>query len=121
MGHILSSKSEEKDEKDVVDNVRKIGGAKKREIDEEIRKVVEESRDLVIAYAKKKEVEFKVKKFEGIECVTQTVAGINYFLKICVDDGAFIHVFLWKKLDQSFHVLEVEFEKTLSDLLVFGG
>ncbi|XP_066455401.1 cystatin-A-like [Eleutherodactylus coqui] len=40
----------------------------------------------------------KYTKFEATEYKTQMVAGTNYFVKICVDGGEYIHIRMYKTL-----------------------
>merc|ERR1712129_388838 len=116
---IINSKMESNDEQKE-SKVKKLGGARDRIIDDEIKHIILKSRQLVLAHAKKQGIDLKVDCYEGIACKTQTVAGINYFIKICVAEKKYIHVVVWRKLDQSMEVLEVIDGQTLSDPLVFG-
>ncbi|KAG9464379.1 hypothetical protein GDO78_020034 [Eleutherodactylus coqui] len=58
--------------------------------------------EAVRAPAVKAEVEEKhgkkYTKFEATEYKTQMVAGTNYFVKICVDGGEYIHIRMYKTL-----------------------
>lgn len=97
-----------------------VGGAKDKEIDDEVRKIANDSKNLVIEYIKKNNKDIKLNKYDVAKCKTQVVAGINYFLKICVDDNKYIHVFVWRKLDKTIELLSVDFDKNESDPLIMN-
>eukprot|EP00485_Elphidium_margaritaceum_P012913 CAMPEP_0202706326 /NCGR_PEP_ID=MMETSP1385-20130828/18757_1 /ASSEMBLY_ACC=CAM_ASM_000861 /TAXON_ID=933848 /ORGANISM="Elphidium margaritaceum" /LENGTH=789 /DNA_ID=CAMNT_0049364767 /DNA_START=36 /DNA_END=2402 /DNA_ORIENTATION=- len=100
-----------------------VGGAKEiaLEENEELRRVVEESKNLVLQHAKKQSQKVTFGTYKVVQCKTQTVAGINYLLKIRVDDAQHIHVFVWRKLDRSLELLGVDWNKSESDALVFSS
>merc|ERR1712013_372870 len=108
---------EEKKEEKKVKNV--YGGSKVRKVDDEVRAVLAEAKALVIAHAKTKQKALKGDVFEAVSCRTQTVAGLNFFVKVKVGDGLFIHVFVWRKLDRTLELLKVEFGCSEEDELVF--
>jgi len=120
--NIINSTTQRNEEhKEQEFEIKKLGGARDRKIDAEIEGIIQKSKALVIEYAKQQNKELKMAKYEGIECKTQTVAGINYFFKICVNENEYIHVVLWRKLDQTMQILDVAFDQKVSDPLVFGG
>jgi len=88
-------------------------------LNDEIKEITNNSKNLVIEYAKRNNKNMKMIKYEAVKCKTQTVAGINYFIKICINDNQYIHVFIWRKLDKSVELLKVDFDKTESDPLIF--
>jgi len=55
--------------------------------------------------------------FAVTEYATQVVAGTNYFLKIDVGGGHFIHARVFKDLSQHYSVHSVQTNKTASDHL----
>ena len=47
------------------------------------------------------------------------MAGVNYFAKINIGNDKYIHVRIWKKLDQTSHVTKVLTDKTKDDELTY--
>eukprot|EP01084_Bolivina_argentea_P109354 195469_1 len=111
-GHIMVAVEEEKQ----VEAVTTYGGAKEKEIDDQIEAIVTQSKPLVMEYTKQGK---EWKTYDAIQCKTQCVAGIHYLLKVRINDGQCIHVFIWRKLDESIQLLGVDLNKTEEDLLVF--
>lgn len=48
-----------------------------------------------------------------IEYATQVVAGINYFIKVYIGDGSFIHIRVHRDLKGNLSLHSVETDKTL--------
>ncbi|XP_075053543.1 cystatin-A-like [Mixophyes fleayi] len=70
----------------------------------------------------KKQVEEKTgrsfSKFEAVEYKTQTVAGTNYFIKVCVGSEQYIHLRVYQPLpsaDQEMSLTDVQLDKTKED------
>eukprot|EP00484_Ammonia_sp_Unknown_P028600 CAMPEP_0197037724 /NCGR_PEP_ID=MMETSP1384-20130603/14858_1 /TAXON_ID=29189 /ORGANISM="Ammonia sp." /LENGTH=807 /DNA_ID=CAMNT_0042468071 /DNA_START=23 /DNA_END=2446 /DNA_ORIENTATION=- len=103
----------------------KAGGAQTKSVDDEdVKEIVTQSKELVVEHAKKNNVKLPLdamSKYEAVECKTQTVAGINYFLKVRISEKQeqYIHVFVWRKLDKSLELLGVEYNQSKSDALVY--
>ena len=124
---IINEQQEEEEKKESDNNNNNnnnnstfIGGAKNREIDDEIKQITNDTKNLVIEYASKNNKNIKFNKYDVIECKTQIVAGINIFLKICINNDNYIHVFIWKKFDKTMEILNVDFDKKKSDPLQFN-
>jgi len=120
ISNIQIEQKEQKESNNNGNNSTFVGGAKDKEIDDEVRKITNETKNLVIEYIKKNNKDIKLNKYDIIKCKTQTVAGINYFLKIAIDDNKYIHVFIWRKLDKTMELLTVDFDKNESDLLTMN-
>eukprot|EP00483_Globobulimina_turgida_P000606 UN00606 len=122
---IVEPDCEERKEEMMVRNANTfVGGAKEKEIDDGIKEIIGESKKLVVEYMKKNGINGGVDvgdKYEIIQCKTQMVAGVVYFLKICIAEDKYIHVFVWKKLDESLEILNVEINKIKADALVFNN
>jgi len=114
------NQQEEKKENNDNNKSTFVGGAKNREIDDEIKQIANDSKELVIQYASKNNKNIKFDKYEVIECRTQVVAGLNVFLKICVNNDEYIHVIVWRKFDKTIEILNVDFNKLKSDPLQFN-
>ena len=100
------------------------GGTKKIKIDEyiinlcnNIKNEVEEKLNI------NKENSYKI--FEPIEALTQVVAGVNYFIKVKINDNidnnenGYIHLRILRKLDQTICLTKVLIDKSENDPLTY--
>eukprot|EP01117_Protostelium_nocturnum_P003331 TRINITY_DN142_c0_g1_i2.p1 TRINITY_DN142_c0_g1~~TRINITY_DN142_c0_g1_i2.p1 ORF type:complete len:133 (+),score=40.74 TRINITY_DN142_c0_g1_i2:84-482(+) len=76
-----------------------------------------------VAQANKAAVEAKTGKtyntFEVESYATQVVAGTNFFLKVKVDNGEYVHVRVYRDLSQAHSVHSVQEGKSSSDALAY--
>ena len=54
-------------------------------------------------------------------CIYQVVAGVNWFMKIRTAKSAFIHVKVWGKLDRSYELTAIQYDRAEDDPLDFFG
>ena len=66
-----------------------------------------------------KEIKNKINKFEVHSYKTQVVAGINYFIKIELDNKIFIHLKIYKTLDNHFSLTNYIHPKNENDLIKY--
>ncbi|CAH6792308.1 cystatin-A [Phodopus roborovskii] len=82
---------------------------------------VQEVADQVRAQLEEKTNE-KYEKFEAVEYKTQVVAGVNYFIKVDVGNGQYVHLKIFKGLPGQNEDLELtayQTNKTKDDELTY--
>ncbi|KAL6044625.1 Cystatin-A [Balamuthia mandrillaris] len=76
-----------------------------------------------VALSVKSEIESKAGKtfstFEPKEYSTQVVAGINYFFKIDVGNGEFVHARVYKDLSQNVSLHSIKTSLSATDSLAY--
>ena len=88
------------------------GGTKKREINDHIENICKRVK---IEVEKKGNVEFA--EFTPVEAMSQVVAGIMYFINVKVDVKKYVHIKVWQKVDLTYELANVLFDKTEQDKL----
>ncbi|XP_031220542.1 cystatin-A-like [Mastomys coucha] len=61
----------------------------------------------------------KYEKYEADQYKTQVVAGVNYFIKINLGDGSFIHIKVYKDLSGNLKLTGYQTKKTKDDELTY--
>eukprot|EP01084_Bolivina_argentea_P286455 491379_1 len=89
----------------------KMGGIKDFEIDEMVLATAEAVKQQVIEKANSAQI----KEYEVVSAKFQVVVGINYCIKIKTDKNSYIHVCVYAKLDKSYELQGICFDKTLND------
>jgi len=57
--------------------------------------------------------------YNPVECASQVVAGVNYFIKVDVGEGVFVHVRVHQSLHGEFKLSGVQLHKTSADPLKY--
>lgn len=81
-----------------------------RPVDAEVSALVDRVRSEIESKASRTFAEWK-----PVSYATQVVAGTNYFVKIYVGNGEYIHVRIWRNIQQKLNVSSVETGKTEVD------
>eukprot|EP01084_Bolivina_argentea_P263194 445367_1 len=93
------------------------GGLNDREIDDNIKLIVDKIKEQVINKSKSDNKNYNFDEFIAIEAKSQVVAGINWFLKIRISNKLCIHVKVWAKLNKEYELCNIQYNKTETDLL----
>merc|ERR1719229_1848001 len=86
--HVVTDLDEEIKEEEKINTF--YGGAKDKEIDDEIKEIAVNCKGKIVEFVKKHNIcdGLSLKdKYDIIKGKTQLVAGINYFIKICIGNG----------------------------------
>mmetsp|Transcript_19363 Transcript_19363/g.17170 ORF Transcript_19363/g.17170 Transcript_19363/m.17170 type:complete len:207 (-) Transcript_19363:140-760(-) len=93
------------------------GGQMNKEIDDNIRSIAEKIKPSVIERAKKDNQNVKFDEFTPIQAKSQVVAGVNWFLKIKTGKDKYINIKVWSKLDKTYELSAIQYNKTEKDEL----
>eukprot|EP01084_Bolivina_argentea_P039992 73895_1 len=104
-------KKEKKEEKKQQHQVPLCGGTMDKEIDDNIRSIAAAIKNDVIARRKKDDKKSEFDEFTPIAAKSQVVAGVNWFLKIRTSKNSFIHIKVWGKLDRSYELTDIQYNK----------
>jgi len=90
------------------------GLSEEKKKDNYIQKIVDKFKKNI-----EKEIKNKISKFDVHSYKTQVVAGINYFIKIELDNEIFIHLKIYKTLDNDFSLINYIHPKNKNDLIKY--
>ena len=107
--------SEENKEEKKQNEEQIVGGLKDTKVDEMVFKAAEAVKQQVIAQANFA----KIKEYKAVSAKSQVVAGINYCIKIKTDKDEYAHICVHAKLDKTYELQGILFDKTINDPLDF--
>lgn len=94
-----------------------VGKTKEAVVNDDIREMCLRLKEDIEVQASTENIQMNV--FEVVQCLQQTVAGINFFVKIKVNCESFIHVRIWRKLDDTIQLTGIQFNKKVGELLQY--